>query len=163
MAGEKLHIYALIKMLKHFTGSSVKSYMIKFAMNMSLLGSMTKVNAIDLGFNIRRVLHHWTIKDKFSSVHPELKAMGIIRVEVGDSGVIFHRKVVGLSGKQEEVKEGGKEKEKGNQAYRKADFARAMVHYQRALDTDSENVIYWSNLSAVMFEIRAFKEVCRLM
>ena len=148
-------------MLKHFTGSSVKSYMVKFAMNMSLLGSMSKVNANDLGFNIRMVLRHWTIKNKFSAVHPELKAMGIIRMEVGDSGFIFHRKDVGLSGKQEEVKEGEEEKERGNRAYKKKDFTRAMVHYQRALDIDPENVIYWSNLSAVMFEIRAYGEVCR--
>ena len=105
MAGEKLHIYALIKMLKHFTGSSIKSYMVKFAMNMSLLGSMSKVNANDLGFNIRRVLRHWTIKDKFSSVHPELRAMEITGVEVGDSGFIFHREDVALSAKQKEVKE----------------------------------------------------------
>ena len=156
LAGENLHIYALIKMLKHFTGSSVKSYMVKFALNM-MFGAMSKD---DLGFNIRRVLRHWTIKDKFSSVHPELRAMGIICVEVGDNGFIFHRKDFGWNAKQEEVKEGEKEKERGNLAYKKSDFARAMVHYQRALDLDSENVIYWSNLSAVMFEIRAFKEVC---
>ena len=90
-------------------------------------------NANDLDFNIRRVLRHWTIKDKFSSVHPELRAMGIIRVEVGNSRFIFHRKDVGLTTKKEEVKEAEKEKERGNEACRKGHFARAMVHYQRAL------------------------------
>ena len=158
MAGEKLHVYALIKMLKHFTGSSIKSYMVKFALNMSFLGD----NANDLGFNIRRVLRHWTIKDKFSSVHPQLKAMGITEVEVVDSGFIFHRKDVDLSAKQKEAEEAEKEKEKGKCAYKKKDFARALVHYQRALDIDSENVIHWSNLSAVMFETKAFREVCSL-
>ena len=144
-------------MLKHFTGSSVKSYMVKFALNMSNFGE----NVEDLGFYIRRVLHHWTIKDKFSSVHPELRAMGITGVEVGDSGFIFHRRDVSMSAKQKEVEEAEKEKERGNEAHRRKDFARAMVHYQRALDIDSENVIYWSNLTAVMFEIKAFREVCR--
>ena len=160
LAGEKLYIYALLKMLKHFTGScgSVKSYMIKFALHMRLVG--VEVNAANLGLNIRRVLRHWTIKDKFSSVHPELKAMGITSVEVGDSGFIFHRKDARVSGKEKEVQEAEKEKERGNEAHRKADFATAIVHYQRALDIDSENVIYWSNLSAVMFEIKAFREVC---
>ena len=43
---------------------------------------------------------------------------------------------------------------------RKKDFAKAMVHYQRALNIDSENVINWGNLSAVMFKMKAFKEVC---
>ena len=147
-------------MLKHFTGSSgsVKSYMIKFALHIALLGA--EVNASILGLNIRRVLCHWTIKDKFSSVHPELKAMGITAVEVGDSGFIFHRKDFRFSGKQKEVEEAEKEKERGNAAHRKKDFAKAMVHYQRALNIDSENVINWGNLSAVMFEMKAFKEVC---
>ena len=158
LAGEKLYIYALLKMLKHFTGSSVKSYMIKFAFKMSFLG--LRVNACDLGLNIRRVLRHRTIKDKFSSVHPDLRVMGITAVEVADSGFIFHRNDVGFSAKQKEVKEAEKEKERGNEAYRKADFAQAIVHYQRALDIDSENVIYWSNLSAVMFQMESFKEVC---
>ena len=147
-------------MLKHFTGSSAKSYMIKFALKMSF--SLFEDNRKDLGFNIRRVLRHWTIKDKFSSVHPELRAMGITGVEVGDSGFIFHREDVDLSAKQKEVKEAEKEKERGNEAYRKRDFARAIVHYQRALDIDSENIIHWSNLTAVMFQIKAFREVCRL-
>ena len=156
LANEKLYIYALLKMLKHFTGSSVKSYMIKFALNMNLLG----VNASDLGLNIRRVLRHRTIKDKFSSIHPDLRAMGITAVEVEDSRFIFHRKDFGFSTKQKEVEEAEKEKERGNEAFRKADFAKATVHYERALDIDSENVIYWSNLSAVMFQTKSFKEVC---
>ena len=147
-------------MLKHFTGSSAKSYMIKFALKMSF--SLFEDNRKDLGFNIRRVLRHWTIKDKFSSVHPELRAMGITGVEVGDSGFIFHRKDVDLSAKQKEVKEAETEKERGNEAYRRKDFAKAIVHYQRALDIDSENIINWSNLTAVMFQIKAFREVCRL-
>ena len=145
-------------MLKHFTGSSAKSYMIKFALKMSF--SLFEDNRKDLGFNIRRVLRHWTIKDKFSSVHPELRAMGITGVEVGDSGFIFHRKDVDLSAKQKEVKEAETEKERGNEAYRRKDFAKAIVHYQKALDIDSENIINWSNLTAVMFQIRAFREVC---
>ena len=145
-------------MLKHFTGSYIKSYMLKFALNMSLLGA--DVNASNMGLNIRRVLCHWTIKDKFSSVHPELRAMGITAVEVEDTGFIFHKKDVGVSTKQKETERAEREKERGNKAYREADFAKAIVHYERALDIDSENAIYWGNLSAVMFETKAFKEVC---
>ena len=40
------------------------------------------------------------------------------------------------------------------EANRKKDFARAW-------DIDSENIIHWSNLTAVMYEIKAFREVCR--
>ena len=162
LVGEKLKIYALLKMLKHFTGSfSVKSYMIKFALIMNLLGvNSLGVNTSDLGFNIRKVLCHWTIKDKFLSVHPDLRAMGITAVEVGDTGFIFHKKDVGVSAKQNEMDRAEREKERGNKAYREADFAKAIVHYERALDIDSENAIYWNNLSAVMFQTKCFKEVC---
>ena len=133
--------------------------MIKFALHLSMQGD--GVNANDLGFNIRRVLRHWTIKDKFLPVNQELRAMGITGVEVGDNGFIFHRKDVCLSAKQKEMDEAEQEKGQGNCAYRRKDFSRAMVHYQRALDIESDNVIFWSNLSAVMFEIKAFREVRR--
>ena len=59
-----------------------------------------------------------------------------------------------------QLQEAETEKERGNEAHRKEDFAKAIVHYQRALDIDSENVVYWGNLSAAMFRIEAFKEVC---
>ena len=72
----------------------------------------------------------------------------------------LHRRDAEFSAKEKEVQEAEKEKEKGNEMYSKDDFAKAIVHYQRALDIDSENGIYWGNLSAAMFGVKAFKEVC---
>ena len=144
-------------MLKHFTGSTVKSYMIKFALNMTLLGG----NPSSWGLSInKRVLSHWTMKDKFWSVHPDLRALGISAIEVGEKGIFFLRKDVGCSGDQKKMEEAEKAMERGTEAYIKEDFTEAISHYERALDIDSENYIHWGNLSAVMFKVQAFKEVC---
>ena len=45
----------------------------------------------DRGFGkaIREVIHYYTIRRKFTSVHPELRRKGIIRVEVEEEGLRF--------------------------------------------------------------------------
>ena len=58
------------------------------------------------------------------------------------------------------MEEAEKAIERGTEAYIKTDFTEAISHYERALDIDSENHIHWGNLSAVMFKVQAFKEVC---
>ena len=45
----------------------------------------------ELGDAIQDVIHHYTLRGKFSSVHPELRREGIIRVEVGKEGLHFIR------------------------------------------------------------------------
>ena len=47
------------------------------------------VAADDLGKAIRDVIHYRTLRGKFSSVHPELRQEGIIRVDVGEKGLHF--------------------------------------------------------------------------
>ena len=82
-------MYVLIKILKFCTGSSAKSYLCKFALS-NVLGN--KVVAVkELGDVIQKVIHHYTLRGKFSSVHPELRREGIIRVEVGKEGLHFIR------------------------------------------------------------------------
>ena len=49
------------------------------------------VNAKELGKAIRDVIHHKTLRGKFSSVHPELRQEGIVRVDVGEKGLRFVR------------------------------------------------------------------------
>ena len=49
------------------------------------------VTAAELGSLIRKVIHYHTLRGKFSSVHPELKDEGIVRVEVGEEGLRFVR------------------------------------------------------------------------
>ena len=42
-----------------------------------------------LGEAIKEIIYYKTIRGKFSSVHPDLAAEGITRVEVGEEGLHF--------------------------------------------------------------------------
>ena len=43
----------------------------------------------EMGAAIKEIIHYDTIRGKFSSVHPDLAAEGITRVEVGEEGLHF--------------------------------------------------------------------------
>ena len=87
--GQKLHVYVLIKILKFCTGSSAKSYQCKFGIERVLTNRV--VTAEELGKAIQDVIHYKTLRGKFSSVHPELRREGIVRVDVGEKGLHFVR------------------------------------------------------------------------
>ena len=78
--------YVIIKILKYCTGSSARSYQVKFAMS-DLFGNTCIESMEDLGASIKEIIHYNTIRGKFSSVHPDLAAEGITRVEVGEEGL----------------------------------------------------------------------------
>ena len=96
LRGLKLNVYVLIKILKFCTGSSAKSYQCKFAMN-AILRNRVDVVAQELGRVIKEVIHYVTLRGKFSSVHPELRREGIIKVEVEEDGLLFIRETGVLS------------------------------------------------------------------
>ena len=79
-------MYVLIKILKFCTGSSAKSYQCKFAIGY-VLGNRYVAGVEDLGDVIQDVIHYYTLRGKFSSIHPELRREGITRVEVGKEGL----------------------------------------------------------------------------
>ena len=79
----------LIKILKFCTGSSAKSYQCKFGIKAVLMNRF--VAAEELGKAIQDVIHYKTLRGKFSSVHPELRREGIVRVDVGEKGLHFVR------------------------------------------------------------------------
>ena len=83
-------MYVLIKILKFCTGSSAKSYQCKFAINDALFNRDVS-DVGELGNVIQEVIHFHTLRGKFSSIHPELRQEGIIRVEVGKEGLHFVR------------------------------------------------------------------------
>ena len=87
--GLRRSVYVLIKILKFCTGSSAKSYQCKFGIN-SVLQNQA-VAAEELGKAIQEVIHFRTLRGKFSSVHPELRREGIVRVDVGEKGLHFVR------------------------------------------------------------------------
>ena len=90
LRGLKLIVYVLIKILKFCTGSSTKSYQCKFAID-NVLKNRDVSDVEELGDLIQEVIHHNTLRGKFSSVHPELRREGIIKIEVGKEGLCFIR------------------------------------------------------------------------
>ena len=44
-----------------------------------------------LGDLIQEVIQYYTLRGKFSCVHPELRREGIVRVDVGEKGLHFIR------------------------------------------------------------------------
>ena len=88
--GKKLEAYVLLKVLKYCTGSSAKSYQCKFAVQQVFMNKSIE-SMEELGAAIKEIIHYKTIRGKFSSVHPDLAAEGITRVEVGEEGLHFIR------------------------------------------------------------------------
>ena len=77
-----------MKVLKYCTGSSARSYQCKFAVQQVFKN--TSIESMEvLGAAITEIIHYRTIRGKFSSVHPDLAAEGITRVEVGEEGLHF--------------------------------------------------------------------------
>ena len=90
LKGKKLEAYVLLKVLKYCTGSSAKSYQCKFAVH-SVFHNKSIESTEELGAAIKEIIQYKTIRGKFSSVHPDLAAEGITRVEVGEEGLHFIR------------------------------------------------------------------------
>ena len=88
LEGKKMDAYVLLKILKYCTDSPARSYQIKFAVD-RVFQNKSIDSTDDLGTAIKEITHYNTIRDKFSSVHPDLAAEGITRVEVGEKELHF--------------------------------------------------------------------------
>ena len=88
LKGWKLNAYVILKVLKYCTGSSARSYQCKFAVQQVLTNKDIE-SVEELGAAIKEIIQFNTIRGKFSSVHPDLAAKGITRVEVGEEGLHF--------------------------------------------------------------------------
>ena len=53
--------------------------------------SVTMMHKVGPGPTIKKIINYKTLCGKFSSVHPDLAAEGITRVEVGEEGLHFTR------------------------------------------------------------------------
>ena len=85
-------MYVILKILKYCTGSSARSYQCKYAVNDAFHNKDIK-SLEEVGAAIKEVIQYNTIRGKFSSIsiHPDLAAEGITRVEVGEEGLHFIR------------------------------------------------------------------------
>ena len=144
-------------MLKYFTKSSAKSYSIKYAVDCVLKNDVSN-NSDEIGSSIRKVIHYHTIRNKFASINDDLKVEGITHIEVGDHGLEFIRKNIESPAESNDLMK-QKINEFGKAAYMKKDFPKAITIYEKVMEMDTEDVTYWGNLSAVMFELKAWKEV----
>ena len=80
--------YVLLKILKYCTGSPARSYQMKYAVDQVFFNKSID-STEDLGPALKKIIHHSTIRGKFSSVHPDLAAEGIIKVDVKEEGIHF--------------------------------------------------------------------------
>ena len=88
LKGRKMDAYVLLKILKYCTDSPARSYQLKFAINDEFFNkSLDRID--NWGTAIEEIIYYKTIRGKFSSVHPDLAAEGITRVEVGQEGLHF--------------------------------------------------------------------------
>ena len=87
LRGKKLDVYVMLKIIKYCTDSSARSYQIKFAVDQGFKNK--SIESMKLGAAIKEIMEYQTIRGKFSSVHPDLAAEGITRVEVGEEGLQF--------------------------------------------------------------------------
>merc|ERR1712107_767525 len=83
----KMDVYVLLKILKYCTDSSARSYQMKYAVDQAF-GNKSIDSTEDIGTAIKEIIHYKTIRGKFSSVHPDLEAEGITRVEGARRGSI---------------------------------------------------------------------------
>ena len=90
LEGKKLDVYVLVKILKYCTGSSARSYQCKYAVDQTFKNTSIE-NMEEVGAAIKEIIQYRTLRGKFSSVHPDLAAEGITRVEVGKEGLHFIR------------------------------------------------------------------------
>ena len=88
LKGRKMEAYVILKILKYCTNSPARSYQLKFAVKRAFLNK--SIDSIeDVGPAIKEIILYFTIRGKFSSVHPDLGAEGITGVEVGEKGLHF--------------------------------------------------------------------------
>ena len=88
LEGKKLSVYVLLKILKYCTGSSAKSYQCKYVVKEALRNRRIE-SLEEVGAAIKEAIQFKTLRGKLSSVHPDLAAEGITRVEVGEEGLHF--------------------------------------------------------------------------
>ena len=81
-------MYVILKILKYFTGGSARSYQCKYAVDDAFKNKSIR-SMEEVGAALKEIIHYKTIRGKFSSVHPDLAAEGITRVEVGEEGLHF--------------------------------------------------------------------------
>ena len=88
LSGSKLHVYALMKLLKTITQAEVTSYKIKWAVE-DMLKNNLDLDESRIGWAIRQTMKNNSIRGKFGGIHPKLGELGYTGIEVTDTGLRF--------------------------------------------------------------------------
>ena len=80
LSGKKKDAYLTLKTFKLIFGVSITSFFLKFAVDRTLPD--TKYEKMDLGILLKRALRYHTVRGKFVGVHPELKEIGVNKIEI---------------------------------------------------------------------------------
>ena len=59
----------------------------KYAVDRSLAGK--KYETADVGESLARVMKYWTVRGKLEGVHPDLRKIGVQKIEVNRDGMVF--------------------------------------------------------------------------
>ena len=94
LRGTKKEVYVLMKVLKYITGSSAKSFQLKWAVD-HVFRNMDP-DSEKLGQALHQVMDHKTVRGKFGGVHQDLQDLGVTEVKVGDKEVEFVGKICNL-------------------------------------------------------------------
>ena len=81
-------MYVILKIIKYCTGSSARSYQCKYAVKEAFRNKRIE-SMEEMGAALKEIIQFKTLRGKFSSVHPDLAAQGITRVELGEEGLYF--------------------------------------------------------------------------
>ena len=87
LSGNKADVYKMLKIMKLCCKADIESFKMKYAMDRCL--SDYKYEKADIGSSLERVLRYWTLRGKFDGIHPDLKEIGVKRVEVANDGLVF--------------------------------------------------------------------------
>ena len=166
MKGRKKTVYILVKILKWLTGSSAESFHCKSAWNEVLIDGHTRrvtdISEEEMGIALIEVINHRTIRGKFSSVHPDLRAAGVTRLELGSQGITFHRDPIGLDGTKDENRTSQAAdwaRKLGHAALEAEDYQRAVLHYEKSLNLDPDVKESWIDLATALSKTNSPREV----
>ena len=154
------------KILKWLSGSSVRTYQIKYAVN-SVLRNRQLISEEDLGAVLLEVIQHKNIRGHFESVHTDLKAVGIAGIEIGSHEVIFHKDIAPRETSQDTLKGSlnrtnsivANNKRLGDTYFDNRNFSKARMAYEKAVNLDPESMDSWAILAGSAIATKSFNEV----
>ena len=95
LRGTRKDVYVLMKVLKYITGSSAKSFELKWIIDTIFWNN--KAPAMDkIGQALQEVMRHRTVRGTFGGVHQDLQSLGVTAVVVGENDVEFVGKIYHL-------------------------------------------------------------------